>query len=111
MKKLFSLLGNPDVFARGEKSGSRQRQRRSSGLSWLSRTKPEFIYYKFEFKKIFNVVQEGSLLFKTKKQSGGVAQLVRASACHAEGRGFEPHRLRFAFLFFLFTKNATNCLT
>src|SRR5262249_48176291 len=23
---------------------------------------------------------------------GGVAQLVRASACHAEGRGFEPRR-------------------
>src|SRR5437588_2825311 len=25
---------------------------------------------------------------------GGVAQLVRASACHAEGRGFEPRRSR-----------------
>ena len=25
---------------------------------------------------------------------GIVAQLVRASACHAEGRGFEPHRFR-----------------
>ncbi len=24
----------------------------------------------------------------------GVAQLVRASACQAEGRGFEPHRPR-----------------
>ena len=25
---------------------------------------------------------------------GGVAQLVRVSACHAEGRGFEPRRSR-----------------
>ena len=25
---------------------------------------------------------------------GAVAQLVRASACHAEGRGFESHQLR-----------------
>ena len=25
---------------------------------------------------------------------GGVAQLVRASACHAEGRGFEPRHSR-----------------
>ena len=25
---------------------------------------------------------------------GAVAQLVRASACHAEGRGFEPHLRR-----------------
>ena len=25
---------------------------------------------------------------------GGVAQLVRASACHAEGRGFEPRLSR-----------------
>ena len=28
---------------------------------------------------------------------GGVAQLVRASACHAEGRGFEPRRSRQIF--------------
>src|SRR5215472_15396116 len=28
------------------------------------------------------------------RQCGGVAQLVRASACHAEGRGFEPRRSR-----------------
>src|SRR5262249_16919938 len=28
---------------------------------------------------------------------GGVAQLVRASACHAEGRGFEPRRSRHCF--------------
>jgi hypothetical protein len=27
----------------------------------------------------------------------GVAQLVRASACHAEGRGFEPRHSRQAF--------------
>jgi hypothetical protein len=29
---------------------------------------------------------------------GGVAQLVRASACHAEGCGFEPRRSRHFFL-------------
>ena len=28
------------------------------------------------------------------EMSGAVAQLVRASACHAEGRGFESHQLR-----------------
>jgi hypothetical protein len=28
---------------------------------------------------------------------GAVAQLVRASACHAEGRGFESHQLRQSF--------------
>ncbi len=28
---------------------------------------------------------------------GGVAQLVRVSACHAEGRGFEPRRSRHFF--------------
>ena len=43
-------------------------------------------------------------------QNGGVAQLVRASACHAEGRGFEPHRLRFA-LYFLLSKNRGFCAT
>ena len=26
---------------------------------------------------------------------GSVAQLVRALACHAKGRGFEPHRSRY----------------
>ena len=29
---------------------------------------------------------------------GGVAQLVRVSACHAEGRGFEPRRSRHFLL-------------
>lgn len=29
--------------------------------------------------------------------NGGVAQSVRASACHAEGRGFEPRRSRHVF--------------
>tara|TARA_R110002072_G_scaffold74991_1_gene177155 strand:+ start:120 stop:497 length:378 start_codon:yes stop_codon:yes gene_type:complete len=34
-------------------------------------------------------------LSNTKQPScGGVAQLVRASACHAEGRGFEPRHSR-----------------
>src|SRR5665213_2715304 len=30
----------------------------------------------------------------SKPRCGGVAQLVRVSACHAEGRGFEPRRSR-----------------
>lgn len=34
-----------------------------------------------------------SLAIRT-KEFGGVAQLVRASACHAEGRGFESHHSR-----------------
>ena len=29
--------------------------------------------------------------------AAGVAQLVRASACHAEGRGFEPRLSRHSF--------------
>ena len=35
------------------------------------------------------------------KFRGGVAQLVRASACHAEGCGFEP-RLSRHFLIYSF---------
>ena len=45
---------------------------------------------------------------------GVVAQLVRASACHAEGRGFEPrqsrqylHRQSTVF-FFVFIQNTRN---
>jgi|SRR3954471_24662834 hypothetical protein len=34
------------------------------------------------------------LLPRANPARGGVAQLVRASACHAEGRGFEPRRSR-----------------
>ena len=34
----------------------------------------------------------------TIRPSGGVAQLVRVSACHAEGRGFEPRHSRHFFL-------------
>ena len=29
--------------------------------------------------------------------NGDVVQLVRTPACHAGGRGFEPHRLRHIF--------------
>ncbi len=40
---------------------------------------------------------------------GGVAQLVRASACHAEGRGFEPlhsrHLKTASAVFFLYLKS------
>src|SRR3954471_17578093 len=33
-------------------------------------------------------------VFNSHDARGGVAQLVRASACHAEGRGFESRRCR-----------------
>ena len=37
---------------------------------------------------------------EAKIQKGGVVQLVRISACHAEGREFESRRHRFFFLKF-----------
>gem|GEM_PF-6850612 len=36
------------------------------------------------------------------KKRGGVAQLVRASACHAEGRGFESHHSRHSSILVVF---------
>src|ERR1700761_8607233 len=39
----------------------------------------------------------GSARLKCERARGGVAQLVRASACHAEGRGFESRRSRQKF--------------
>ena len=53
-------------------------------------------------------VKGSSPLLPTKtSKSGGVAQLVRAIACHAIGRGFESLHSRHFFLFFM--KYHTNC--
>src|SRR5258706_14371225 len=51
---------------------------------------------------VLDLPQVGSYIGRLSRQGafsrglerGGVAQLVRVSACHAEGRGFEPRRSR-----------------
>ena len=51
-----------------------------------------------ERKKIFFLIFYLIFIFKSARMlligDGVVAQLVRASACHAEGRGFEPLQSR-----------------
>lgn len=37
------------------------------------------------------------IIYKLHIQIGGVAQMVRVSACHAEGRGFESRHSRHNF--------------
>gem|GEM_PF-4324981 len=45
-----------------------------------------------------NIIFAGFPVVKTAEgRVGVVAQLVRASACHAEGRGFEPRQSRHQF--------------
>ena len=59
----------------------------------------------FFFKKSTCIYSRNNILYIT--LYGVVAQLVRASACHAEGRGFEPRQSRqylpqFSAVFCLF---------
>ena len=49
-------------------------------------------------KKLKKVVDTGGKFAYNKQALGPVAQLVRALACHARGRGFEPHPGRQLFL-------------
>ena len=46
--------------------------------------------------KIRLILHRVSEMVRTRKQNGAVVQLVRITACHAVGRGFEsrPHRKR-----------------
>lgn len=62
----------------------------------------KIIIYKKNTKRVKKSLQKRRKSDKNNNiPNGGVAQLVRASACHAEGRGFEPlHSRHYKPLFF-----------